>query len=84
MQGFLIAAIIAVIIGVCISAVLAHLLDQLNIQLREQDNIERARVTNMNITRSLAFAIDAKDRYTSGHSQRVAEYAAEIARRRDP
>jgi putative nucleotidyltransferase with HDIG domain len=57
------------------------MLNKLNTQLREQENIRRAKIMYMNVTRSLASTIDAKDRYTSGHSQRVAEYAVEIARR---
>ena len=36
---------------------------------------------NENIIRSLASTIDAKDRYTSGHSQRVADYAVRIAKK---
>ena len=80
-RSFLIAAFTAIIIGVCISAFMAQILNKLNKQLREQDSIERAKITNMNVTRSLATTIDAKDRYTSGHSQRVAEYALEIAKR---
>ena len=35
----------------------------------------------LGIVKSLAAAIDAKDTYTNGHSVRVAEYSAEIARR---
>ena len=36
---------------------------------------------NKNIIRALVRTIDAKDRYTNGHSVRVAEYSREIARR---
>lgn len=36
---------------------------------------------NERIIHSLAYIIDAKDRYTSGHSWRVAEYSRELARR---
>lgn len=35
----------------------------------------------LHVVKSLASAIDAKDAYTNGHSRRVAEYSAEIAKR---
>lgn len=47
----------------------------------EQESIEQLRQMNMNIIRSLSYAIDAKDRYTRGHSQRVAEYSLMLAKR---
>ena len=47
----------------------------------EQASMEQLRQMNMNIIRSLSYAIDAKDRYTRGHSQRVAEYSLAIAKR---
>ena len=47
----------------------------------EHESIEQVRQMNMNIIRSLSYAIDAKDRYTRGHSQRVAEYSLAIAKR---
>ena len=50
-------------------------------QRKERDSREKLDRVNMNIIRSLAYTIDAKDRYTSGHSQRVAEYSLAIAKR---
>ena len=50
-------------------------------QSREAESRERLEQTNKNIIRALAYTIDAKDRYTSGHSQRVADYSLAIARR---
>ena len=52
-----------------------------NYQLKENESKERLNRMNINIIRSLAYTIDAKDRYTSGHSQRVADYSLAIAKR---
>lgn len=53
---------------------------------RIQQSVERERETNqiieqnnLNIVRALVHTIDAKDRYTNGHSVRVAEYVLKIA-----
>ena len=45
----------------------------------EEKSMNKLRQMNLSIIRSLASTIDAKDRYTSGHSQRVAEYSLKIA-----
>ena len=46
----------------------------------EERRMKLERLT-MQVMLSFANAIDAKDRYTNGHSMRVAEYATEIARK---
>ena len=50
-------------------------------QHMEQESKERLDRLNTNIIRALAHTIDAKDRYTSGHSLRVADYSLAIAKR---
>ena len=45
-----------------------------------QKNVENEQML-IHIVRTLAGTIDAKDKYTKGHSSRVADYSKEIARR---
>ena len=45
----------------------------------ERNTAQKLEQTNMNMIRALVRTIDAKDRYTNGHSIRVAEYASQIA-----
>ncbi|MCR5345141.1 MAG: cache domain-containing protein, partial [Lachnospiraceae bacterium] len=66
MRGFMIAMIVALVIGIGISIFLAYALDKLNVQEKERENLQRMQQINMNVTRSLAATIDAKDHYTSG------------------
>jgi putative nucleotidyltransferase with HDIG domain len=50
-------------------------------QARDDKSREQLDRLNTNIIKALAYTIDAKDRYTSGHSQRVANYSMELAKR---
>lgn len=47
----------------------------------EKESAEKVEDMNRKIIRALVKTIDAKDRYTNGHSLRVAEYSKEIAKR---
>ncbi|MBB5226968.1 response regulator [Treponema ruminis] len=55
------------------------------LQKKLQEEVNRQtlqiKVLTREITEALAKTVDAKDHYTRGHSQRVANYSAEIARR---
>lgn len=46
-----------------------------------EDSLQKVEKMNETIVQTLVKTIDAKDRYTNGHSRRVAKYAAEIAKR---
>ena len=48
---------------------------------REMESNRKIDIMNHKIIRALVRTIDAKDRYTNGHSLRVAEYSKEIAKR---
>ena len=50
----------------------------MKLERESNDKLERMHI---NVIRALVRTIDAKDRYTNGHSVRVAEYAMEMAKR---
>ena len=62
-----------------------HILELISLQRRLSDEVDKKTEENksllLNVVHSLADAIDAKDTYTNGHSDRVARYSREIAKR---
>ena len=62
-----------------------HIIELIRLQRNLSKEVDRKASENeqlfIQVVKSLAEAIDAKDTYTNGHSDRVAKYAKEIARR---
>ncbi len=58
---------------------LDHLQNHMNQEIEKKT--EENEQLGIHIIKALAYAIDAKDRYTNGHSSRVAEYSRMIAAR---
>lgn len=54
---------------------------QKNLQVEVERQTAKADWLALQSMKTLAFTIDAKDKYTNGHSMRVAEYARELIRR---
>lgn len=50
-------------------------------EMQDQESQRKLDLLYTNVIKALAYTIDAKDRYTSGHSQRVATYSLELAKR---
>jgi HD-GYP domain-containing protein (c-di-GMP phosphodiesterase class II) len=53
---------------------------QLHLEHRVEEQTKKIRQSFLNSTTSLAYALEAKDKYTHGHSERVTEIAVAVAR----
>lgn len=60
---------------------LVHATAELNEAKAREEAVKAQERLSKEVLLALSKAVDAKDHYTNGHSQRVAEYAREIARR---
>lgn len=56
---------------------------QTHLEQRVDEQTKRIRQSFLNSTTSLAYALEAKDKYTHGHSERVTEIAVAIAQQLD-
>ncbi|MCM1082140.1 MAG: response regulator [Clostridium sp.] len=72
--------IVCLVVFIIIVVLCAMLFRRLkwHMEMLEESRAEKERLNDV-IIQTLARTIDAKDKYTNGHSQRVAKYAREIA-----
>jgi putative nucleotidyltransferase with HDIG domain len=61
--------------------VLTYIGDSASVAIHNQMVSQRLRLSYLNIIQALAFAIEAKDPYTRGHSERVESLSAKLAKR---
>lgn len=77
-RNILICSVITILILFFYVFTFRKIRHSMNLQSESNQKIEHM---NQNMIRALVRTIDAKDRYTNGHSLRVADYALEIAKR---
>ncbi len=77
-RNIFICSIISALIILFFIITFSRMNQSLELELESNRRVEEM---NRKIIRALVRTIDAKDRYTNGHSLRVAEYSKEIARR---
>jgi response regulator RpfG family c-di-GMP phosphodiesterase len=61
--------------------ILSYIGDSASVAVHNQLVVGRLRESYLRISEALAFAVEAKDPYTRGHSERVRRYAVELSRR---
>ncbi len=74
--------IICIVVFVLIASFCTAAFRKIGLHMRRVEESQRElEKMNEKIVATIAKTIDARDRYTNGHSQRVAKYALELARR---
>ena len=77
-SGLIFMAGMIVLVVCCVYDALRTLVET---RVEREKAVEAAQRLTIEALESLAATVDANDRYTSGHSQRVAKYSVEIGRR---
>lgn len=74
--------LICIAVFILIAVLCTHMFNKVKWYIKQlEESNDKIKQINDTVVKTLARTIDAKDRYTNGHSQRVAKYSVELARR---